>query len=490
MIIPSPPSRNKTIPDADHLEKADQFFPKFKRLFADVALYWTDLEQSKSFFQNISSAEAFQVVEIELGFMYDVFYAKPVAVYDEFSFLRFINLLVSISALLSFWIIDKHEFQYVDLIITWLLLVEAILREIYCIILMCSSERTENWLNKREKTGMTRIYQAISSFRVPILFPDKKRWSDSMGQCSLLSNSLENFHIVVWKMLSEVWNFCISLMSEMLSEIWNFFSICLEFEDCSKNSSVVPKFLKILIFEQLQEKSRTASNNKKAKKFSAHKGELALKNMKCFSKLGWSLGEEFDENILLWHVATELCYYADLNRNSSISVENSNCKASKLVSDYMLHLLVNRPNMLPNGMGEIRYQETSDEATKFFLSGNIKDKIQACEKLLQVDTKNPQPKEKEEKNCMSVLFNACLLAQSLQLLEKEMEWNREKKWEMMSDVWIEMLSYAASQCPSNQHAEALGRGGELLTHVWLLMAHFGLTEYSQAPPTCNRVSLL
>ena len=158
VIIPSPPSRNKTIPDADLLEKADQFFPKFKRLFADVALYWTDLEQSKSFFQNISSAEAFQVVEIELGFMYDVFYAKPVAVYDEFSFLRFINLLVSISALLSFWIIDKHEFQYVDLIITWLLLVEAIIGEIYCIILMCSSERTENWLNKQEQTGMTRIY--------------------------------------------------------------------------------------------------------------------------------------------------------------------------------------------------------------------------------------------------------------------------------------------------------------------------------------------
>ena len=48
-------------------------------------------------------------------------------------------------------------------------------------------------------------------------------------------------------------------MSEMLSEIWNFFSICLEAEDCSKNSSVVPKFLKILIFEQLHEKSRIAS---------------------------------------------------------------------------------------------------------------------------------------------------------------------------------------------------------------------------------------
>ena len=375
VIIPSSPSRIKTIPDAYLLEKADQIFPKFKRLFAGLVFDWTDLEQSKSFFENISSAEAFQVVEIELGFMYDIFYTKPVAVYDKFSFLRFINLLVTISVFFSFWIIDKHEFQYVDLIITWLLLVEAILLEIYCIILMCSSERTENWLNKQEKTGMTRIYQAISSCRVPFLFPDKKRWSDSMGQCSFLSNSLKNLHVVVWnfccispllEMLSEVWNFCISLMSEVLSEIWNFFCICLELEDCSKNSIDVPKFLKILIFEQLQEKSRTASDIKKAKEFSAHKGESALENMNCFSELGWSIGEEFDENVLLWHVATELCYYAYLNRNSSISVENSECKASKLVSDYLLHLLVKRPNMLPNGIGEIRFQDTCDEAKEFF----------------------------------------------------------------------------------------------------------------------------
>lgn len=46
----------------------------------------------------------------------------------------------------------------------------------------------------------------------------------------------------------------------------------------------------------------------------------------------------------------------------------------------------------------------------------------------------------------------------------------------MSKVWVELLSYAASHCRANTHAQQLSKGGELITFVWLLMAHFGLGE--------------
>jgi hypothetical protein len=39
-----------------------------------------------------------------------------------------------------------------------------------------------------------------------------------------------------------------------------------------------------------------------------------------------------------------------------------------------------------------------------------------------------------------------------------------------------MLMYAASHCGWKQHADALARGGELLTHVCLLMSHLGLSK--------------
>ena len=54
-----------------------------------------------------------------------------------------------------------------------------------------------------------------------------------------------------------------------------------------------------------------------------------------------------------------------------------------------------------------------------------------------------------------------------------------EKWMMVSHVWVEMLCHAASHCGWIQHGQQLRRGGELLTHVCLLMSHLGLTEQFQ-----------
>ncbi|KAL6342531.1 hypothetical protein AAG906_012380 [Vitis piasezkii] len=437
--IPSPDPRNESILVAAPLQKANEFFPKFKRLFTDVVLEPTDLEQSKLFFKNISWTEAFEVIEIELGFMYDIFYTKPMVAYDEWGLIRrFICLFSAISTIMGFLIIDKHEYSTIDVIITWLLLAGAIVQEIYSIILLCSSDWTISWLNKQEK----------HEFRLPYLFPGNNRWSDSMAQYSLISYSLKK-------------------LPTKFSEVWKFFCISQMLECSSKNSNAVPKYLKSLIFEQLMEISKSASDIKEGKRLCAHRGDWTLEKMRCFSRLGWSIGEEFDQSILIWHLATDLCYYTDLNKNSS-PVKNSDCKASKLLSDYMVYLLVKRPVMLPDGIGKIRFQDSCAAATRFF---------RTCTKLLlQVNTEIPPLKVKGDRS-KSVLFDACRLAKSLQSLEAEKKWNCEKKWEMMSHVWVEMLCYAACHCPHNRHAEELAKGGELLTHVWLLMAHFGITEH-------------
>ena len=47
---------------------------------------------------------------------------------------------------------------------------------------------------------------------------------------------------------------------------------------------------------------------------------------------------------------------------------------------------------------------------------------------------------------------------------------------MINEVWVEMVAYAAAHCPWKEHTHQLRRGGELLTHVSLLMLHLGLTE--------------
>jgi hypothetical protein len=69
-----------------------------------------------------------------------------------------------------------------------------------------------------------------------------------------------------------------------------------------------------------------------------------------------------------------------------------------------------------------------------------------------------------------------MLGLSLQSLETQDGWANDKKWEMISEVWVDMLMYAASHCRWKEHVHALSQGGELLTHVCLLMAHLGLSK--------------
>ncbi|KAL3587299.1 hypothetical protein D5086_014166 [Populus alba] len=79
--------------------------------------------------------------------------------------------------------------------------------------------------------------------------------------------------------------------------------------------------------------------------------------------------------------------------------------------------------------------------------------------------KNGEIEEQQEEK--SALLDGCMLAMSLQSSETQDGWPNEKKWEMISEVWVEMLMYAASHCGWKEHADALGRGGELLTHDFI-----------------------
>lgn len=70
----------------------------------------------------------------------------------------------------------------------------------------------------------------------------------------------------------------------------------------------------------------------------------------------------------------------------------------------------------------------------------------------------------------SVMFDACRLAKEIR------EMGEYLKWEIVSRVWMEMLTYAAVRCRPQTLAQQLSRGGELITFVWSLMAHFGMVD--------------
>ncbi|XP_050285275.1 uncharacterized protein LOC126724889 [Quercus robur] len=492
-------ARDNTNTEAFILEKALYFFQIFMLLCVDLILSFHDVLNSQSFFQKISCDEAFKVIEVELGFMYDVFYTKAVVVYSfvdgfltRFSLccisLRCISFFSIISAFVAFLITEKQAYSTVDVIITYVLLVGAIVLELYAVFLLLCSDWTLIWLSKHENRVANFLYRAISL--IPLT--KKQRWSNTMAQYGLI-------------------RFCLKDKPAKRSFIPKGLCIYKLLEKHRYKYSVnVPPHLKKLIFELSLEKSKRASNFKACKELCACRGDQVLKQflkkrkekvlkqengLDQISKILEEIVEvEFDQSILLWHIATDLCYYSDRSENSSDGENSSdlgeNFDSSKLLSDYMLYLLVMCPFMLPNGIGLIRFRDTCAEAIEFFKERKSKTKLKdACTTLLNVSTEIP-PSEVKGDRSKSVLFDACRLAKCLQSLDTEEQLENVKKWDLMSHVWVEMLSYAASQCRWNLHGQQLSRGGELLTHVWLLLAHLGITEQFQISQGYARAKLV
>jgi hypothetical protein len=509
------------------LPAADSFFQNFKRLFVDLILSFQDRDKSQSYFQNSTWKNAFTLVEIELGFGYDAFYTKAPIIYTIWGCIcRFITSSLTIIVSVLFLIVEKHNHRQIDLIITYILLAGAILLEVYAVILLLSSDRTKLWLSKHKLKfpGNLRCFQPIVSritscfqpiisrviscfkplfsriiscfqptvsrlisyfrpitsrvssfFRiicrlVSSFVPSKEqRWSNSLAQYNLLSFSLKDKPVPL-----------LDDKPDLFQKIVKRSPIYDTFENrWYKSHCKISDDLKRLIFEHFQKKSKVKKGKTEYDKYIASlcsaRGGLVFKEEKyeCSSSFDWSTEVEFDQSILVWHIATDLCYHSDGGKN--FAAQNPTCQGSKNLSDYMLYLLVMCPFLLPIGIGRMRFRDTCKEAQEFCkekgLSSKEKEDLQNM--LLQVSTEVPPTKVKGDRS-KSVLFDACRLAHQLQKMVE-----KEKKWEFVCNVWIEILGYAASHCRGYYHAQQLSMGGELLTHVWLLMAHLGITEQFQ-----------
>ncbi|KAK9073644.1 hypothetical protein SSX86_006238 [Deinandra increscens subsp. villosa] len=428
------------------ISQAHDLFQTFKRLFVDLILTFVDRDGSQSYFRHLNSGEAFHVVEIELGFAFHMLYTKAYVVYTfRGLMLRLFTVFLLVLVTLGFYFqCDMSNYHFIDILITSLLLLVAILLDIVAVITMLRSDWTDHWLSQRNLTRDVLIFPFLKN-------PTKQRWSGSTAQFDLLSVALEENPAI-------------------FIQIQKFFGIDnIRVQHRYKTYSKVTNSLKDLIYTRFRELMVVESD---PKVLCTHKGSFSLREKDCNALL-WSITEvEFDQSILIWHIATSLCFYSDLD----LTDENTNIRRteSKHISDYLLYLLVSYPVMLPIGIGMIRYRDTCAEAMRFFKEkGPITEKVTACRKLLEVDCLEVLPSKVKGDRCKSALFDGCRLALTLKQMETE------RMWKVMSQVWIEILAHAATHCRGFHHEQQLRKGGEFLTHVWLLMAHLGITEQFQ-----------
>ncbi|XP_022722084.1 uncharacterized protein LOC111279332 [Durio zibethinus] len=239
------------------------------------------------------------------------------------------------------------------------------------------------------------------------------------------------------------------------------------------------------IFEEVKNKSKSADTSETKKGIYSARGDWVLKKTYSLDDnsqlLKYVRDVEYDERILLWHVATDLCYYTDnekvngasSNNNAYMGKAPTQRQFSKILSDYMLYLLVFHPTTVSSVLGieKLRFRDTCAEVEKFLKEQYLlpnQDK-EACQRILEyTDAGSVGPEKKES---MTVLLEATKLATELKRMENQ---EGKDKWELLSSVWVELVSYAACTCSGSTHAQQLSKGGELINLVWLLMAHFSL----------------
>ncbi|XP_061953100.1 uncharacterized protein LOC133675667 isoform X1 [Populus nigra] len=399
-----------------------------------------------------TAEDAFKVVEIELGLIYDMLYTKAPLIYSRVGIiLRSISFPLTFTALISFQIlIDKHAYSTIDITITYLLFAAAVFLEFYAFLCLVFSDWTMIWLtDEGGNTLSSALYSLIRKLT------RRERWSRSIAQYNLISSSIKNRPLGCLKSLG---------INEKMRQIF-------------VHRVAMNVDLKRFIFKHLQKKAENTKEDfslidkNRRSKITGQRGDGVLEREGLLQNYMWCTTEvEFSRSILVWHLATEICYLSDKDASNAFK---EYCETSRCLSEYMMYLLVMRPNMLSKGINDEGYLDTlqdlqrlnpnktrGDEAKKGVVDGILRSELSLDDITFQSLWKIAK----------SVVIGGEKLARQLRSLESK------KRWEMKNEVWIEMLAYAAGHCPWKEHIHQLRRGGELLTHVFLLMLHFGLSE--------------
>ncbi|KAF8378313.1 hypothetical protein HHK36_029652 [Tetracentron sinense] len=432
------------------LTEAYRIFQTFKCLFSDLILNFQQRNHSQSIFSKCNASQAYKLIEIELNFAYDILYTKALVVHTLCG--RIFRSLSFCSTLVAFYLFlftEKHGFQKKDIIITYMLLIGALALDIVALGLLIFSDWTVVMLRSSKHYPNVKwlergTYGILSMVRS--LPPYKHRWSCCMGQYSLLKVCVQDQPIPFGKFLERM----------NAKEMWDHY----RYTEHVKAYEELNNF----IFEDLTSKSKIKEDSARFNNLNMSRGQWALEQDDDCCRLGWSIQVEFNESLLIWHIATEICFHLDKTKNKSPDQSSDYRKASRVLSHYLVYLLVARPFTMSYmaGLGMIRYGDTYAEAGL-----PLGDIFEACNLLMNVHTYVP-PKRVKGDRSKSVLWDAVILAKDLRKLDEQ------KMWKITCKVWIEMLCFAARHCRGNYHAQMLSTGGELLTSVWFLEAHLGM----------------
>ncbi|RLM86604.1 hypothetical protein C2845_PM04G02250 [Panicum miliaceum] len=266
-----------------------------------------------------------------------------------------------------------------------------------------------------------------------------KHWDEKIGQCSILEIRPSTTLLVPLRRL-------------------------LHLPD-QKKKVKVPAAVKVCIMEKLRSsRNGHLSNGTSCLRRRGQIGERLL----------WACNNKStSRTILTWHIATsilEVRYtHLDDEEQGSSPVSSTNYKiAATRLSRYCAYLVTWCPELLPDDdewSGSL-YEDVKKDAERALagcVAGGSLTPEAKCQHLIELLAANAKHE---------VLKEGARLGE--QLVELMAEGDETAVWKLMAEFWSEMILHVAPSDNLKGHKEAIARGGELITLLWVLLFHAGI----------------
>jgi hypothetical protein len=400
------------------------------------------------------------LVEMELSLMYDILYTKAPVIHTLRGYcIRVVSPLAVAASLLLFQFYGREGARTADIAVTYALLGGAFLMETTALLSALCSTWTFSFLCATRWSGLRHsalclerwhrlrrmvlsLRRLAHSTRIAGFFRLSRKWTGTMGQYNMLEMSTAR---PGW------WAGC------------DMFGMCTVMHDWLAGHGMpavaVPDGLKDLVVTYIQHMIRSGYINTPGMVRGSW-GTEALERWKEHSGISIDskfLGSELQEGIIIWHIATDVF----LARRQAEIEGRDKVKEVQVLSNYMMFLLVKRPDMLPGLAQNKLYQWT-----KTSLATNVanSDDVNPASALYKMEITGHHVQKFR-------LLLAIELAKTLVHTKNALE--------LVYEVWADFIIYTANRCSRESHAKKLNSGGEFTTLVWLMTDHLHQVRFNK-----------
>ncbi|KAJ1261617.1 hypothetical protein BS78_09G044200 [Paspalum vaginatum] len=450
--------------------------------------------------------DIFKLLEMELSLTYDMLYTKAAVIHTWYGFcIHFVSLVGTATAFLLFQLSATSStsgYNKVDVAISYFLLGGALALEVisacravfssWTCFFILSKSKDYSWTSDAWLEWLH--CSVLSPLRKPFKPASRRLWRGTMGQYNL-------FHLCTRERTDLGSRMAVKLG---LEELWDKIHFSGTF---SGNDSLSMQQFKELLLTTIQRESFARCTYTITTLDT--RGRFILDRKNAFDSFAkWSVVDiEFHESILMWHFATDLFIW-----ESKAAHDPKLLEATRVLSNYMVFLLVAKPGMLPGRARDTlslksistlkkmceNFLRDEDNSTLrvsanprtsfwnncsafkqlFLHEGPYSSSITQAQRekvagVLLCNTKVANNQWANQTGPESLAASRDDMSRCAAWLAKQLlDMDTPSTLELIFAVWVELMIYAAEQCPRDSHVRELCKGGEFITIVWLLIHHW------------------